>query len=158
MKRISSRMTGFLKRGLPVLLLGLVAAVVGALALGSHATPVPWVVLVSPPVIVFAIVAVLLKMLVFDLADEVHDAGDHLVVRKGDITERIPLAQIINLSATVLVNPPRVTLTLRKPGRLGKEIVFSPMAPLLRFGRNPLVAELIERVDAARRAEPDARR
>jgi len=51
-----------------------------------------------------------------------------------------------------------VTLTLRKPGRLGKEIVFSPMAPLLRFGRNPLVAELIERVDAARRAEPDARR
>lgn len=158
MKRISSRMTGFLKRGLPVLLLGLVAAVVGALALGSHATPVPWVVLVSLPVIVLAIVAVLLKMLVFDLADEVHDAGDHLVVRKGDITERIPLAQIVNLSETVLVNPPRVTLTLRKPGRLGKEIVFSPMAPLLRFGRNPLVAELIERVDAARRAEPDARR
>lgn len=158
MKRISSRMTGFLKRGLPVLLLGLVAAVVGALALGSHATPVPWVVLVSLPVIVFAIVAVLLKMLVFDLVDEVHDAGDHLVVRKGDITERIPLAQIVNLSETVLVNPPRVTLTLRKPGRLGKEIVFSPMAPLLRFGRNPLVAELIERVDAARRAEPDARR
>ena len=158
MKRISSRMTGVLKRGLPVLLLGLVAAVVGALALGSHATPVPWVVLVSLPVIVFAIVAVLLKMLVFDLVDEVHDAGDHLVVRKGDITERIPLAQIVNLSETVLVNPPRVTLTLRKPGRLGKEIVFSPMAPLLRFGRNPLVAELIERVDAARRAEPDARR
>lgn len=158
MKRISSRMTGFLKRGLPVLLLGLVAAVVGILALGKHATPVPWVVLVSLPVILFTIVAVLLKTLVFDLADEVHDAGDHLVVRKGDITERIPLAQIINLSETVMINPPRVTLTLRKPGRLGKEIVFSPVAPMLRFGRNPLVAGLIERVDAARRAESDPRR
>lgn len=158
MKRISSRMTGFLKRGFPVLLLGLVAAVVGALALGNHATPVPWVVLVSLPVILLTVVAVLLKTLVYDLADEVHDAGDHLVVRKGDITERIPLAQIINLSETVMINPPRVTLTLRKPGRLGKDVAFSPVAPLLRFGRNPLVAELIERVDAARRAEPDARR
>ena len=152
MKRISSRMTGFLKRGLPVLLLGLVAAVVGILALGKHATPVPWVVLVSLPVILFTIVAVLLKTLVFDLADEVHDAGDHLVVRKGDITERVALKDIANIGWTVMINPPRVTLTLRKPGRLGKEIVFSPRQPLIQIGRNPLVTQLIERVDAARRA------
>ncbi|GAC1456929.1 MAG: hypothetical protein PVS2B3_05600 [Steroidobacteraceae bacterium] len=53
------------------------------------------------------------------------------------------------------VNPERVTLTVRNPGRFGKEVTFCPLraAGLLKplLGRNPLVSDLIERVDAARR-------
>lgn len=152
MKKISSGQTRFLKFGLPVLLLGVAVAIPSALVLGNRADAVPWVVIVSLPVLMVVVGAVLMKTLVLDLADEVHDAGDHLVVRKGGITERVPLKEIVNISSTVMINPPRVTLTLRKPGRLGKEIVFSPRQPLILLRRNPLVTELIERVDAARRA------
>lgn len=152
MKRISSRQVGFLKFGLPVLFLGLAVAVVSVMLVAARETPLPWVAIVSLPVFVLALGAVLMKTLVLDLADEVQDAGDHLVVRKGDITERVPLKEIVNIGWTVLINPPRVTLTLRKAGRLGKEIVFSPRQPIIQLGRNPLVVQLIERVDAARRA------
>jgi hypothetical protein len=151
MKRISSRQTRFLKYGFPVLMFGLAVAIVSAMILANRRVPVPWVVIVSLPLLMLALGAVLMKTLILDLADEVHDAGDHLVVRKGDITERVPLKEIVNVGWTVMINPPRVTLTLRKPGRLGREIVFSPRQPLVLLGRNPLVMELIERVDAARR-------
>jgi hypothetical protein len=152
MTRISSRQVGFLKYGLPVFFLGLTVAVVAAMLVAGRETPVPWVVIVSLPVFMLALGAMLMKTLILDLADEVHDAGDHLVVRKGDITERVPLREIANIGWTVMINPPRVTLTLRKSGRLGREIVFSPRQPLIQLGRNPLVTQLIERVDAARRA------
>ena len=41
---------------------------------------------------------------------------------------------------------------LAREKNVGKEIVFSPRQPLIQIGRNPLVTQLIERVDAARRA------
>ena len=80
MKRISSRQAGFLKYGLPVFFLGLTVAVVAAMLVARRETPVPWVVIVSLPVFMLALGAVLMKTLILDLADEVHDAGDHLVV------------------------------------------------------------------------------
>jgi hypothetical protein len=105
------------------------------------------------PAAVMVIVYGVLKKLVFDLADEVIDEGDALRVRFGAEEERIPLGEIINLSYAGLTNPPRITLTLRTAGRFGREVSFSPqqrfLSPLLR--PNPLVADLIERVDAARR-------
>jgi hypothetical protein len=105
------------------------------------------------PVVVGVIIYVVLRRLVFDLADEVVDEGDALRVRFGAEEERIPLAEIINVSYAGITNPPRVTLTLRTAGRFGREVTFSPqqsfLSPLLR--PNPLINELIERVDAARR-------
>jgi hypothetical protein len=90
---------------------------------------------------------------VFDLADEVVDEGDALRVRFGENEERIPLAQIINVSYSGITNPPRITLTLRTAGRFGREVTFSPQQSFLSplFRPNPLVNDLIERVDAARR-------
>jgi hypothetical protein len=56
------------------------------------------------------------------------------------------------VSYTQLVNPPRITLTLRQPGRFGREVSFSPPRRFFSpFVRNPLIDELIERVEAARR-------
>ncbi len=94
----------------------------------------------------------LMKKLVFDLADEVLDAGDALVVRFGSEQERIPLSEIINVSYSYMQNPNRVTLTLRTPSQFGKEVSFSPPARFLPLAKSPIVADLIERVDAARRA------
>lgn len=153
-KRISSRNTFFQKRVLPVLLLGVLAAAVLApllLARGGPNAP-PWPVFLAP-LGLGVIFYLVLRRLVFDLADEVVDEGDALRVRFGEEEERIPLAEIINVSYAGITNPPRITLTLRSAGRFGREVTFSPqqgfLSPL--FRPNPLVSDLIERVDAARR-------
>jgi hypothetical protein len=60
----------------------------------------------------------------------------------------------MNVSYAGMINPPRVTITVRTATRFGREITFSPIqrlfGPLLRT-TNPIVTDLIERVDAARR-------
>jgi hypothetical protein len=153
-KRISSRNTFFRKRVLPFLLFGVLALGVAAplmLTRGSPNAP-PWPVFVMP-FVVGVIIYVVLRRLVFDLADEVVDEGDALRVRFGEEEERIPLAEIINVSYSGITNPPRLTLTLRTAGRFGREVTFSPQQSFLSplFRPNPLVNDLIERVDAARR-------
>jgi hypothetical protein len=151
-KRISSRQTFFLKRVFPVLwfamvVLSLAAGLAGARA--GKAVPPPVFIV---PLLLFVIGYVIMRKLVFDLADEVFDEGDALRVRFGSEEERIALTDIINVGYTQFVNPPRITLTLRQPSRFGREVSFSPpqsfFAP---FVRNTLASELIERVEAARR-------
>jgi hypothetical protein len=155
-KRISSRNTFFIKRVFPLLWFGLIAAFgIIALTASAHARrgappAVFWIV----PVFMLIVGYAVMRRVVFDLADEVYDEGDALRVRFGGDEERIALDNIINISYAGLTNPPRVTLTLRSAGRFGREVSFSPpqtfLGPLLRSG-NPIVTDLIERVDAARR-------
>lgn len=152
MQRISSRNTFFAKRVFPIIWFGFLALFfLGPLAARKSTPSLPVAVFLVP-----AFMAVfgyfLMKKLVFDLADEVLDAGDALVVRFGSEQERIPLSEIINVSYTYMVNPNRVTLTLRTPGQFGKEVSFSPPARFVPFAKNPMISDLIERVDAARRA------
>jgi len=153
-KLISSRNTFFQKRVLPYLLFGVIAlgvAVPLLLTRGTANAP-PWPVFAAP-LAVAIVIYVVLRKLVFDLADEVWDEGDALRVRFGEDQERIPLAEIINVSYSGITNPPRITLTLRTAGRFGREVTFSPQQSFLSplFRPNPLVNDLIERVDAARR-------
>jgi hypothetical protein len=93
----------------------------------------------------------IMKKFVFDLADEVLDAGDALVVRKGQREERIALSDIMNVSYSPLVNPPRVTLSLRTPGTFGNQISFCAPLRFVPFSSSPAIDELIQRIDAARR-------
>jgi hypothetical protein len=151
-RRISSRNTFFLKRVFPVLWFGMVAVSVAAGLAGARAgkTVPPPVFIV--PLLLLVIGYAIMRKLVFDLADEVFDEGAALRVRFGSDEERIALSDIINVSYTQLVNPPRITLTLRQPGRFGREVSFSPPRRFFSpFVRNPLIDELIERVEAARR-------
>jgi hypothetical protein len=152
-KRISSGNTFFYKRLFPVMWIGIVVLFVAITITGSRGRPSPPAVVFVMPVLLLGIGYFVMRRLVLDLADEVYDEGDALRVRFGSDEERIPLANIINVSYAGFTNPQRVTLTLRTPGRFGREVTFSPprtfLSPLLR--RNPLVDELIERVDAARR-------
>ena len=155
MKRISSRWTYFYKRVFPVFWLGFIALVTLTGWLPSrrmHTTPAPLLIM---PVLMGVIGYVVFRRLIFDLVDEVWDDGTALIVKNGGVEERVSLSNVINISHSSLTRPERVTLRLRDAGSLGKEITFLPPFRLVWFrwfSRNPIVDELIERVDRARRA------
>jgi hypothetical protein len=151
MKRISSKMTFFYKRVFPIVMLGfLLLFVTGALATQRSANP--------PPAAFFFLVAgfiavvffFVFRKLIFDLVDEVWDAGDALIVRNKGQEDSIPLPDIINVGYTQFVNPPRVTLWLRTAGRFGDKVAFCPPVRFSPFAVSPIVDELVRRVDDAR--------
>ena len=93
-----------------------------------------------------------MRKFIWDLADEVFDGGDFLLVKYRGAEDKILLANIMNVSASASTNPPRITLRLIKPSKLGNEISFSPDAPLSLnpFAKNPIAEELIVRVHMAK--------
>ncbi len=93
----------------------------------------------------------LFKKLVWDLADEVYDHGDSLEFRKGGRIQRVNLTDIVNIDYAGMRSPERVVIHTRTEGPIGKELAFCPPMRFFTFSKNPLVLELIERVDAARR-------
>ena len=150
MNRISSRWTFFTKRVFPTLWFGGVAlfffAGVAGMALGRT---VPTVFLLQP-VIMAAFGYFIMKNLVFDLVDEVWDAGSELVVKNKGREARVTLSDVVNVSYSVAMNPARVTLTLRQPTALGKEITFAAPTTWIPFSKSPVIETLIQRIDIAR--------
>jgi len=102
------------------------------------------------PVLMIVFGYVIMRKLVFDLVDEVLDAGDSLLVRNGSQHEQVPMSDIMNVSYSQLVNPPRVTLSLRNPGTFGSKISFCAPVRFVPFSTSPVIDKLIERIDAAR--------
>jgi hypothetical protein len=151
MRKISSGATTFHKKLFPLIWFGSLAAFL-VMALRGPLQEGQWMFL-AMPLLMAAFGLVLMKKLVWDLVDEVHDGGDHLIIRKGGEQERVPLSNIMNVSASTNSNPPRVTLRLVKPGKFGPEVTFPPQAKfsLNPFAKNPIVEDLIVRVDRARR-------
>lgn len=92
----------------------------------------------------------IMKHLVFDLVDEVYDEGLSLLFKNKGKSVRVNLADIKNVSYTVLINPPRVTLSLRHKTEFGDELTFSPPGSLIPFKKNKDILELIDRIDRAR--------
>lgn len=95
---------------------------------------------------------VVMKKLIWDLADVVYDCGDYLIVRNRGQEDVVQLSNVMNVSATTYVNPPRITLRLVTPGRFGNEIAFSPETKftLNPFAKNPIAEDLIVRAYEAR--------
>ncbi|MEO8385883.1 MAG: hypothetical protein ABI583_11620 [Betaproteobacteria bacterium] len=115
MKQISSHITFWYKRVMPTLFFGLLAGFAVDDAVHSRSV---WYLL---GLFVVAVMAYFfMKSLVFDLADEVFDAGNTLVVRFGKDRRGIPLAEIMNVSYSPLMSPPRVVLSLQNDGMFGK--------------------------------------
>jgi hypothetical protein len=154
MKLISSKRTFFYKRMFPVLWFGFLAIFVLTAYLPGRRSHVEVMPMLTVPVVMAIIGYTLFRRLLFDLVDEVWDDGDALIVKNAGMEYRVPLSNIINIGYSSLTNPERVTLTLRDGGTFGKEITFMPMARPFSFrwlSRNPIIDELIERVDRARR-------
>ena len=151
MKKISGTVV-FQKRIFPAIWFGFLAmAVTSGLRDGKFVEPERWPFLFMP-ILMTVFGFFLFKKLVWDLMDEVHDCGDSLRVRRGGDEETIPLKNIMNVSASTMVNPQRITLRLSTPGRFGNEVTFSPPARFSfnPFTQHPIVDELIVRVDRAR--------
>ncbi len=150
MRRLSSRATFFYKRVFPVLWIGIVAFVLFQLWNEVSSGRAPTAVLLAP-VALLVIGFVVFRVVLFDLMDEVWDAGDRLIVRNGGESEEIPLAEIVNVSYAVFVNPPRVTLRVRRPTRFGSDVSSAAPARFVPMPKSPIIEDLIDRVDAARR-------
>ncbi|TRW49908.1 hypothetical protein FM042_03385 [Aliidiomarina halalkaliphila] len=93
---------------------------------------------------------VLFKKLIWDLADEVYDEGESLLFRKGDKEQRVLLKDIINVSYAQMNSPERVVLKVRSGGQIGQELIFNPPMSFNPFSKNPIIVELLERIDRAR--------
>jgi hypothetical protein len=153
MRRISSRMTFWYKRVFPIFWFGfLLLFVVVPWTVGrGPAQALPTMFFIMPAL--FGILGyVIMKKLVFDLVDEVLDDGDALVVRNRDLEERIALSNIVNVSYSQFVNPPRVTLLLRNPSLFGERVSFCAPTRFNPFSSSPMIDDLIRRIDAKTRA------
>jgi hypothetical protein len=152
MRRISSRTTFWYKWIFPIIWFGGLAAFAGAALFTSIAHSgtqfFPFVIM---PVLMAVFGYILMKKLIFDLVDEVWDDGSSLIIRNRGEEDRVALSNIMNVSYSPLINPPRVTLTLRQPSNFGNEISFSAPVRFIPFAKSPLIEDLIRRIDAARR-------
>jgi hypothetical protein len=149
MKEISSGQTFFLKKIFPFIWYGvLIAVAVAALATGSWKAE-PQAVLA--PVLMMLVGYFVMPLGIRDLADQVLDDGSFLLVRKGRVKQRIALEEIEDVHVTRTDNPARLTLKLRVPGKLGKQVVFIPKGVVLMpFCKHPLGAELSARIKRVR--------
>lgn len=150
MTTISSGMTRFNKKVFPAVWFGFLAFVLTFSTLAGAPQQEPMFVLVPIALGVFGFV--LMRKLVWDLVDEVCDYGDYLVVKNRGDEDRIVLSNIMNVSASTLTNPPRITLRLVHPSKFGNEIAFSPVTKftLNPFAKNEIAGDLMVRVDRAR--------
>ena len=151
--RISSESTFYHKRVFPVLWFGFIAIFLCiGLATGiAQNKPVgEFAPIILVPLLLAAFGYALLKTIVFDLVDEVWDAGSHLIVKNKGAEGRIALKDVINVNYVGFMNPPRVTILLREPSEFGTEISFTPPFRFFRFSMPAVARDLIERIDVTR--------
>jgi hypothetical protein len=151
---ISSRMTKFYKYVFPTIWFGFLAFFFSSVLTLGAARESPMALVVPGAMALFGYF--LFRKVLWVLVDEVRDGGDFLVVRNRSEEITVYLSSIINVSVSTNTNPPQVTLRLAQPGKFGSELVFSPAQrgfSLNPFRKNPIVEDLIVRVDKARRAQ-----
>jgi hypothetical protein len=112
MNRISAKGMFFQKRIFPFIWFGFIAVFVAIAGVAGMLQKDPVVLLVPVAMAVFGYL--LMRKLVWDLADEVTDHGTYLRVRRGAVEDRVELTNIMNIDNSFLVNPPRATLRLSR--------------------------------------------
>lgn len=151
MVRVSSKATFYYKRIFPIIFFGVLFLVFAGpmlLGSGSKQPPLPFFIL---PIFMAGFAYFIFGKFVFDLVDEVWDDGDALIVRNGTTEDRIPFADIKNVNYSVLINPPRVTLSLRRPSQhFGSQVTFCAPLRFIPFATSPVIDQLIDRIDAKR--------
>jgi hypothetical protein len=153
-KRISSRMTAFNKYVFPVIWFGFLGIFVLVGITGTLSKPATMFPFLIMPLFMAGFGYLIMKKLVWDLMDEVWDNGKELLVVNAGHVEHVPLTSIINIGYSKLSNPKRATLRLRQAGRWGEKLAFLPAwhGSSLLLMDNPVLEDLIGRVDAARQS------
>jgi hypothetical protein len=154
MRRISSQWTFFYKFIFPIVWVGFIivflAVAIFAPTRSGQGPPIPVLIV---PIIMLVIGFTLMKKFIFDLADEVWDDGNTLVVKKSGQEERIALRDIKNVNYSTMSSPPRVVLLLRRPSVFGDQVAFCAPIRFVPFATSPLIDDLINRIDAARQKQ-----
>ncbi len=157
MQRISSGSVAPGKTAFPVIWFGLLAIFLLTAFISKDAHGNRSIAAIVTPLLIAGVGYFIMKKTSRGLADEVIDAGNFLMVRMGREEEQIPLANIINVGYQPSASP-RVTLTLGVPSRFGSEISFYAQQKFISFGQNPVISDLIKRVETARHAARQAAR
>lgn len=154
MKRLSSKSIYFYKIIFPTIWFGFLAFFIFVGFLENQKRNTSDIVALFMPIIVPLVMAVIgyffMKKLVFDLINEVYDEGASLLFKNGQKEVRVNLRDIKNVSYSTMVNPPRVTLSIRHKTVFGDELSFSPPISFIPFKKNRDVLELIDRIDKER--------
>jgi hypothetical protein len=155
MQRLSSPSTFFYKRVFPAFWFGFLGIFIipwTGIGFTEHTARLVPSLLMPLSMAIFGFV--LFKRVIFDLVDEVWLDGEYLVVKNRREPTRIALRDVINVNASTMTNPPRITLMLRtESSRLGKTVSFMPIGPrgfFSAFRPNPVATDLIHRIDALR--------
>lgn len=150
MKKLTSKSTYFNKRIFPILWFGFLGVfILTSLNNTSNGGRLDIVFMIFP--LFMAVFGYfIMKKLVFDLADEVYDEGEALLIKNKGKEVRIYLKDIKNVSYATMINPPRVTMSIRYHTELGDELSFSPPASWIPFRKNKDIEELIDRIDKTR--------
>jgi hypothetical protein len=150
MNKISSPSTFFSKKVLPILWFGMLAiGIISSLWAGA-ATDRPMVIVIL--VLIGVAMFFRFRKRNWGLADEVFDEGDSLLLRYGGKEDRVALSNIMSVSTSPSMDPPRISLRLVNPCKFGTEIAFSPKIGFLGnpLANNPVAEDLMVRVDRAR--------
>ncbi|WP_158880480.1 hypothetical protein [Rhodanobacter sp. L36] len=158
MRRLSSLSTFFYKRVFPFLWFGFLLIFFAIAFWGTQHARVPvdpqqMLPMLAMPLLMGAVGYFIFRKLIADLVDEVWLDGDMLVVKNRGEQRRVSLTDVMNINATTMSNPRRITVMLRTDTRYGRSFSFIPASPrgfMSVFQPDPIAAELIERVDALR--------
>ena len=151
LKRISTPYYASYKL-LPIMGIGFLAVVFVMLLMSGALTQAP--LFLAMPCVMAGIFYAFWKTHLSDLMDEVYDEGDFLLLKKNGEEDRVPIADIVSVdfSTNYDGSSPRITLTVRQPGKFGQMIAFAP-PPEIHFSQpsnNAVADNLAARVQAAR--------
>jgi hypothetical protein len=158
MRRLSSSSTFFYKRVFPIFWFGILLLVFATSFWGMQHAHEPvdvmqFLPMLVVPVLMGAVGYFIFRMMIRDLIDEVWLDGDTLVLKNHGEQWRVALSDVMNINATTMSNPRRVTVMSRVESRHGRNFSFIPASPrgfMSAFKPDPIATELIERVDALR--------
>lgn len=146
MRLISSKLTHWNKRRMPLCLFGFLAiatAVIAVFVARGRCAPI---MLLVPAVAALA-AFVYMKFFTFVLADEVWDDGSTLVIKNGAGELRLPVANIRSVGYSIIADPPRITLVFRTSVFPEVRVQFMPhfFPGMFLLRKHPLVEELTRR-------------
>ncbi len=147
---ISSGMTGFYKKS-PIIWFGALA-----IMLVMNLVDEGWDIKMSKvlgPLIMACFGFFMMRVMYWDLMDEVRDCGSYLLIKKGAIEEKVFFSDVINIRpSTFFSNPPRITLELKNAGKLGSEIAFYPMGSSVyeSVSKSDIFKNLVQQVASSR--------